>query len=153
MSQISDKKFWDYCPPELPFCSGSKLFPEPLMPQQNLSAMLLTKNCLSHSYSKGFSAKATIHPKTHAPPPQCLTNLEHKALSGICPELSEGKSLSPARLFATPWTAASQAPPSMGCPGKSTGVGCHFLLQGIIPTQGLNPSLQHCRRSLYPLSH
>ena len=26
-------------------------------------------------------------------------------------------------------------------PGKSTGVGCHFLLQGIFPTQGLNPGL------------
>ena len=25
--------------------------------------------------------------------------------------------------------------------GKSTGVGCHFLLQGIFPTQGLNPGL------------
>ena len=24
-------------------------------------------------------------------------------------------------------------------PGKSTGVGCHFLLQGIFLTQGLNP--------------
>ena len=28
-------------------------------------------------------------------------------------------------LFATPWTAAFQAPPSRGFPGKSTGVGCH----------------------------
>ena len=35
------------------------------------------------------------------------------------------KSLSRARLLATPWTAAYQAPPSMGFPGKSTGVGCH----------------------------
>ena len=26
-------------------------------------------------------------------------------------------------------------------PGKNTGVGCHFLLQGIFPTQGLNPHL------------
>ena len=26
-------------------------------------------------------------------------------------------------------------------PGKNTGVGCHFLLQGIFPTQGLIPSL------------
>ena len=26
-------------------------------------------------------------------------------------------------------------------PGKNSGVGCHFLLQGIFPTQGLNPSL------------
>ena len=24
-------------------------------------------------------------------------------------------------------------------PGKNTGMGCHFLLQGIFPTQGLNP--------------
>ena len=38
-------------------------------------------------------------------------------------------------------------------PGKSTGVGCHFLLQGIFPTQGLNPGLPHCRQTLYPLSH
>ena len=38
-------------------------------------------------------------------------------------------------------------------PGKSTGVGCHFLLQGIFPTQGLNPGLPHCRQTLYHLSH
>ena len=98
------------------------------MPQQNLRAMLLTKNCLSLPYSKGFSARVTIHPKTHTPP-QYLTNLEQKALSGFCLELSEVKSLSRARLFATPWTAAFQAPLSMGFPGKSTGVGCHCLLR------------------------
>ena len=28
-------------------------------------------------------------------------------------------------------------------PGKNTRVGCHFLLQRIFPTQGLNPSLWH----------
>ena len=33
------------------------------------------------------------------------------------------------RLCATPQTAAHQAPPSLGSPGKNTGVGCHFLLQ------------------------
>ena len=38
-------------------------------------------------------------------------------------------------------------------PGKSTGVGCHSLLQGIFPTQGSNPGLLHCRRMLYHLSH
>ena len=37
-------------------------------------------------------------------------------------------------------------------PGKSTGVGCHFLLQGIFLTQGSNPGLLHCRYTLYPLS-
>ena len=30
---------------------------------------------------------------------------------------------------------------SRGFPGKDTGVGCHFLLQEIFPTQGSNPSL------------
>ena len=28
-------------------------------------------------------------------------------------------------------------------PGKNTGVGCHAFLQGIVPTQGLNPGLLH----------
>jgi len=30
-------------------------------------------------------------------------------------------------------------------PGKNTGVGCHFLLQGIFPTQQSNSHLLHCR--------
>ena len=34
-----------------------------------------------------------------------------------------------------------------------SGVGCHFLLQGIFLTQGSNPGLLHCRQSLYCLSH
>ena len=38
-------------------------------------------------------------------------------------------------------------------PGKNTGVGYHALLQGIFPTQGLNPGLPHCRWILYQLSH
>ena len=40
--------------------------------------------------------------------------------------------------YATPWTVAHW----LLCPwdslGKNTGVGCHFLLHGIFPTQGLN---------------
>ena len=31
-------------------------------------------------------------------------------------------------------------------PGHNTGVGSLSLLQGIFPTQGLNPGLPHCRR-------
>ena len=34
-------------------------------------------------------------------------------------------------------------------PGKSTGVGCYFLLQGIFLTQGSNPGLPHCRGILF----
>ena len=38
-------------------------------------------------------------------------------------------------------------------PGKNPGVGCHFLLQGIFPTQGSKLGVPHCRQTLYPLSH
>ena len=58
-------------------------------------------------------------------------------------------------LFATRWTVAHRAPLSMGLnlSGKNTGVGCHFLLQGIFLTQGSNLSLPHCRQILYHLSY
>ena len=49
--------------------------------------------------------------------------------------------LEPTRLLC-PWSS----------PGNSPGMGCHFLFQGIFPTQGLNPdllSLLHCRQLLY----
>ena len=38
-------------------------------------------------------------------------------------------------------------------PGQNTGTGSLSLLQGIFPTQGLNPGFPHCRRILYQLSH
>ena len=38
-------------------------------------------------------------------------------------------------------------------PGQNTGVGSLSLLQGIFPTQGLNPGLPHCRQILYQISH
>ena len=41
----------------------------------------------------------------------------------------------------TPWTIATRLLWSWGFPGKKAGVGCHFLLQGIFPAQGLNPCL------------
>ena len=62
-------------------------------------------------------------------------------------------------LFATLWTVALPGPSVHGdSPGKNTGVGCHALLQGIFPTQELNPgiepkSLPHRRQILYCLSH
>ena len=38
-------------------------------------------------------------------------------------------------------------------PGQNTGVGICYLLQGIFPTQGLNPGLPYCRQIHYQLSH
>ena len=52
------------------------------------------------------------------------------------------ESLRPARLLC-----------SCASPGKNTRESCHFPLQGIFPTQGLNLGLLHCRRILYCLNH
>ena len=38
-------------------------------------------------------------------------------------------------------------------PGKNAGLGCHAVLQGIFPLQGLNPGLLHCKQILFHLSH
>ena len=54
------------------------------------------------------------------------------------------KSLSRVRLFATSWTIATRLLCPWDFPGNSTGVDCHFLLQGIFPTQGSNPGLSRC---------
>ena len=37
--------------------------------------------------------------------------------------------------------------------GKDTGLGCHFLFQGIFPTQGSNPCLLHWQADSLPLNH
>ena len=50
--------------------------------------------------------------------------------------------LQPSRLL-SPWNF----------PGKDTGVGCHFLLQGIFLTQGLSSILLHWQADSLPLSH
>ena len=51
-------------------------------------------------------------------------------------------SLQPCGLY-SPWNS----------PGQNTGVSSLSLLQGIFPTQGLNPGLLYCGRILYQLSH
>ena len=59
----------------------------------------------------------------------------------VCSVLSNSlwpHELYPARLLC-PWDS----------PGKNTGVGCHFLLLGNLPMQGLNPHLLHCRWIVY----
>ena len=72
----------------------------------------------------------------------------------LCPSLGDPMDRLQSVRLHCPW----------GFPGKNTGVGCHFLLQGIFPTQGLNlcflhllhwqtdplPSLGKPRISLYP---
>ena len=64
------------------------------------------------------------------------------SVSQLCPILYDPVNGLATKFFC-PWNS----------PGKNTGVGCHSLLQGIFPTQGLNPHLLRCRQILYHLSH
>ena len=48
------------------------------------------------------------------------------------------------------WSIGCSLP---GFPGKNTGVGCHFLLQGIFLTQGSNPCFLHWQVSSLLLSY
>ena len=76
-----------------------------------------------------------------------------------CPSISRNlfvavvKLLSCVQLFETPWTVACQSLCSWDFPSKSTGVGCHFLLQRIFLIQGSNLGLLHRRRILYHPGH
>ena len=51
----------------------------------------------------------------------------------------------------TPWAVTHHVPMESpwDFPGKNTGVGCHFLLQGIFPTQRSNTRLPH-RSGFFP---
>ena len=55
-----------------------------------------------------------------------------------CPTLPRPHGLQPTRL---------QCP--QNSPGKTAGVGCHFLLQGIFPTQGLKLHLLYCKSNFF----
>ena len=56
----------------------------------------------------------------------------------LCLTLLQPHGLQPARLLC-PWDF----------PGKNFGVGYHFLLQGIFPTQGSNPRLLHWQAGIF----
>ena len=49
------------------------------------------------------------------------------------------KSLSRVQLFATPWTVAYQAPPSMGFPRQENWSGLPFPSPGDLPNPGIEP--------------
>ena len=55
--------------------------------------------------------------------------------------------------LATTWSLAHGLLHPWDFSGKNTGVGCHFLLQGIFPTQVSNSRLLHWKEDSLPLSH
>ena len=56
-------------------------------------------------------------------------------------------------LYATPRTEVPWLFCPWDSPGKTTRVGCHFLLQELFSTWGPNPGLLQCRQILYHLSY
>ena len=84
---------------------------------------ILRRNCFQHDRKL---------PACHS---CCLVAQSHLTLLWPCGQY-------PARLLC-PWDF----------PGKSTGVGCHFLLQGIFPTQVSNTHLLHWQAHPLLLSH
>ena len=78
----------------------------------------------------------------------CVTNefyynsTESLSYLSECPTLFDPMDSSPPGCLLHPWNFL----------GKSTGVGCHFLLQGIFLTQGSNQGLLHFRKIFYHLS-
>ena len=67
--------------------------------------------------------------------------------------ISIHRSLSRVQLFATPWTVAHQAPPSMGFSRQEYWNGLPFPSPGDLPDLGIKPCLLYCRQILYRLSH
>ena len=59
------------------------------------------------------------------------------------------KSLQSCLTLCDPVDYSPPGSPRASSPGKNIGLGCHFLLQGIFPTQGFNPGLLHCRQIQY----
>ena len=94
-------------------------------------------DCTSHSISRDVSNYRN-NKNLFPLPLSSSSSVSHSVVS----DSLRPHGLSPTRLLC-PWDS----------PGKNTGMGCHSLLQGIFPIQGLNLGLLPCRWILYHLSH
>ena len=88
--------------------------------------------CYPQLFCKSFAVDTEFHYNMLT---EIVQSLSHVQLLQPC-------GMQPAKVL-SPWDF----------PGKNTGVGCHFLLQGIFPTKDSNPALLHCRQILYQLSY
>ena len=137
---FSRQEYWS----GLPFLTPGDL-PNPGMEPGSLALQILYH--LSHT---GPVVAANLHshqpfrkiPFSPCPPWHLLVCRVFESESEVVSDSLRAHGLWPTRLLRL-WDS----------PGKSTEVGCHFLLQKIFPTQGSNPGLPHCRQILYHLSH
>ena len=92
----------------------------------------------THAHTQTHTSQYTdtpTHTTTHTAVSCCVCVLSCSAVSDS---------------FVTPWTVASRLLCPCNFPGKNTGAGCHFLLQGIFSAQGSNLHLLHWQ--VYSLS-
>ena len=108
-----------------------------------LSSVIPFSSCLqSYPVSGSFPMSQLFtsgSQSTGASPSASVLPMNEMKWSESCSITSN--SLRPHGLY-SPWTS----------PGQNTGEGILSLLQGIFPTQELNPGLPHCRHTLYQLS-
>ena len=110
--------------------------------------------------SRGLAQPSLRHPVgilTHSMPLQAISSNKgfHPPTAQVLEEnhVSLIVKWSHSVMSATPWTAAYQALGPWDFPGQNTGVDCHFLLQGIFPTQGSKPGSPALQTDALRLSH
>ena len=113
------------------------------MSQEILSSLSFENNLVDDTTIK-FSDNSTVVILNTEDPFEILKskNLSCCLVAKSCPALLWPCGRQPARL-----------PCTWDFPGKNTGVGSHFLLQGIFLTQGSNPSPLHWQVDSLPPSH
>ena len=106
---------------------------------------LVRRRCLQRSHEQESSERRVISQKPRGKQGD-LSQQWHQLL--LCLDTQSGLTLCNPVVCNPPGTSVHG-----DSPGRNTGVGGHALLQGIFPTQGLNPGLPNCRRILYQLIH
>ena len=126
---------------------GEGTYKKNLQKQQHVQGKLPSWNEINlEREAKREKAEGTIHKLN--PPEIYKGNSKETTFSSLQvgkskKEKVKAKSLSRVQLFATPWPTRLLGP--WDFPGESTGVGCHFLLQGNLPNPGIefrSPTLQ-----------
>ena len=122
-----------------------------MIQQSHSGAFIQRKLIWKHTHTPMFTAalftteKTQKQPKLKRPSTEgWMKKMWHNmqwnivCVHSVVPDALRRHGLQPVRLLC-PW----------GFPGKSAGAGCHFLLQGIFPTQGWNPYLLQCGQILH----
>ena len=130
---------WASLPPPIPS------HPSRLSQSPDLSSLSHRAN--SHWLSIFHGALSFVPPSPYWPPPAVSVSLFSTCASPLKALVAQSgltlrpQGLEPTRILC-PWNS----------PGKNTGAGCHSLLKGLFPTQGLSLGPLPCRQILYRLS-